>query len=183
MTAPSRLHPPEPVAFALKRGAKSFPRRSRDAVLEGRLHASRSGANRLLGAIQSGTSDFILSSLDGTMSVRVTLALTGIASTEHETVDGAIVVDWSRSLVSNGKSRVSLSQTEMRLLAALLDGDGQAVSRTHLIGRVWPDDKLASNDRENALAVYVCGLRKRLQSIGIGTALQTIRRAGYRIAI
>ena len=39
------------------------------------------------------------------------------------------------------------------------------------------------SERENALAVYVCTLRKRLAAIGLGQALQTVRGVGYRLVL
>jgi DNA-binding response OmpR family regulator len=75
-----------------------------------------------------------------------------------------------------------LSRTELRLLAALLEGEGQVMSRADLIRRVWPGDELELADRENALGVYVCSLRKRLSMIGVGSALVTVRYVGYLIS-
>lgn len=119
------------------------------------------------------------------MSARVELTIVSTAAAETECRLGStrVLIDWSRSTVSNGTRCVSLSRTELRLFAALLGGEGRAMSRASLIGRVWPDDVLPDADRENALAVYMCSLRKRLTSVGAGDALQTVRGVGYRAVL
>jgi DNA-binding winged helix-turn-helix (wHTH) protein len=71
----------------------------------------------------------------------------------------------------------------LRLLAALFDGAGKPVSRKELIARVWPSDDMPATERENALAVYVCSLRKRLAAIGAASALVTVRGHGYRLTV
>jgi len=171
-----------PAAFNPRR-KPSRTERNRDCVVDARLLTTRSATSRLLDALQSGSDEYILSSTDGRVSVRVTLSLLGVEATEHKTASGRLTVDWSRSRVSHGDSRVTLSRTELRLLAALLEGEGRPVSRATLIERVWPNDRLAIGDRENALAVYVHSLRKRLKAIGLVNALQTVRGEGYRVAL
>jgi len=162
------------------------PRRAdanRDCVVDARLLASRSATSRLLEAIQAGTDEYIISSTDGRVSIRVSLSLLGVEATEHRTANGRLTVDWSRSRVSHGDSRVTVSRTELRLLAALLEGEGEPVSRAKLIERIWPNDRLDVSDRENALGVYVHSLRKRLKVIGLGSALETVRGKGYRMGL
>ena len=56
------------------------------------------------------------------------------------------------------------------------------MSRAELIRRVWRDDTRGTRAvRENNLVVYVCSLRKRLRSIGLGSALATVRGFGYQL--
>jgi DNA-binding response OmpR family regulator len=57
------------------------------------------------------------------------------------------------------------------------------VTRAQLIERVWAGSNLRRSERENALTVYICTLRKRLSSVGLGGALHTVRRMGYRLAL
>jgi DNA-binding winged helix-turn-helix (wHTH) protein len=92
------------------------------------------------------------------------------------------VVDWSRSRISNGESRVRLTRTELRLLAALVDQEGGPVSRSELAARLWPGAS-AIDEKETGLPVYICSLRKRLAGIGLKSALQTVRGVGYRLAV
>lgn len=154
-------------------------------MLEARIEASAAGSARILKALHAGCGTFVLSAVDGQMSARVQLTVVNAAAAETEYHLGAtkVTIDWSRSTVANGSRRVSLSRTELRLLAALVGGEGRPVGRSSLISRVWPDDALPDADRENALAVYMCSLRKRLTSVGAGGALQTVRGVGYRAVL
>jgi DNA-binding response OmpR family regulator len=154
-------------------------------TLEARIDASSAASARILKALHSGCGTFVLSAVDGQMSarVRLTIVKAGAAETVYRLGQARVAVDWSQSTVANGNRRVALSRTELRLLAALLDGEGEPVSRSSLIGRVWPDEDRTAVDRENTLGVYVHSLRKRLASIGAGNALQTVRGVGYRMAL
>jgi DNA-binding response OmpR family regulator len=154
-------------------------------TLEARIDASAAASARILRALHGGCGTFVLSAVDGQMSARVQLTVvnTPAAETEYKLGSARVTVDWSRSTIASGARRVTLSRTELRLFAALVGGDGHALSRAELISRVWPDDALPDADRENALAVYMCSLRKRLTLVGAGDALQTVRGLGYRAVL
>ena len=126
--------------------------------------------------------DFVLTSGDGRLSAKVRLRLAGSGRTPHTIGGRSIFVDWSISAVEHGRSRATLSRTELRLLAALIDAGSRAMARSELIERVWPHNELPLEDRENALAVYVCCLRKRLAAVGVADAITTVRGVGYRLA-
>ena len=151
--------------------------------LNAQLDTTIAAGRRLLQQLQDGTTDFVLTAADGSMSARVRLSIEGIEPATHAVSRRGVTVDWSRAVVASGPSRVALSNTELRLLAALLEGNGAPVSRPILVERVWPADSLPIQDRENALAVYVCSLRKRLATVGLGSALETVRGVGYRISL
>ena len=149
--------------------------------LPAELQLSQRAGERLQQHVDADGGDFVLSSADGQLSVRLRLSLPREAS-EHRAGDAKVRIDWSRSTIDCGSRRVTLSRTELRLLAALFD-DGQPVERGVIIARVWPDSALSTAERENALAVYVCMLRKRLASVGLGSTLQTVRGLGYRFVL
>ncbi len=148
-------------------------------ILDVRLEMSPAASGRLVDALQGGEREFVLTSSDGHVSAPVRLSIAAVSASEHQLAGGRIVIDWSKSTIAHRECRVSLSRTELRLLAALLDSDGGPVSRAELIGRVWAGDNLDLKARENALTVYICSLRKRFVAIGLGSALQTIRNVGY----
>jgi len=159
---------------------------AQSCTLEARIDASAAASARILRALHGGCGTFVISAVDGQMSARVQLTVVNTAAAESEYKLGSarVTVDWSRSTVANGARRVSLSRTELRLFAALLGGEGHPIPRPALISRVWSeDDAVTEADRENALAVYMCSLRKRLTSIGAGDALQTVRGVGYRAVL
>lgn len=137
---------------------------------------------RLLGAVASGIEEFSVVSGDGKLAVRVRLTIDSMQVAEERLGDSQIVVDWSRGTVANGDGRVRLARMELRLLAALVERNGRPISRGQLASRLWPNANGAA-EKENGLAVYVCGLRKRLSAIGLASALQTVRGVGYRLDV
>ena len=156
---------------------------SSDEILDAKINASPRARARIVAALREGVTEFIISSIDGSVNARIHLSLAELATTEHAFPGGRMQIDWSRSTVAVEEACICLSRTELRLLAVLLDGEGKAMRRAELIARVWPQDQMTSSDRENALAVYVCNLRKRLTSIGAEDVLHTVRGVGYRLAV
>lgn len=175
------------IAAPLRRRRQSEPVSTSAQVctFEARIEASPVASARILRALHEGCGTFVLSAVNGQVSARIELTITNgaAAETDYQLGSARVTVDWSRSTVANGKRRVILSRTELRLLSALLGGEGRAMPRASLISLVWPADSVPDGDRENALAVYICSLRKRLTSIGAGDAFQTVRGVGYRAAL
>jgi DNA-binding response OmpR family regulator len=155
---------------------------ARERRVSATLMMSDAASQRLLSVLAGGTTEFRLSSADGSLMVRLRMAVSAAQAAEEHIKDG-LFVDWSRSTVSNHSNRVRLSRTEMRLLEALLHAGGTTMTRSQLIERVWAGSSLRRSERENALTVYICTLRKRLSGIGLGGALVTVRRMGYRLAL
>ena len=148
-----------------------------DAVFE----TSAAGGRRLMNALTNGVREFVLCASDGSCTTRVRLRSTRGGTTQHEIGGTPIVVDWAQGTLEREELRVSLSRTELRLFAVLLDAGERPTSRSELIGRVWPRDEMPSSEREDALAVYVCSLRKRLGVLGIESAILTVQAYGYRM--
>ena len=146
------------------------------------LMLSEGASQRLLSVLANGKSEFRLSAADGSLMLRLRLAVS-TSDTAEEHIKGSLFVDWSRSTVSKDSNRVRLSRTELRLLEALLRAEGATVTRLELIERVWSGSRLRRSERENALSVYICMLRKRLGVVGLSGALHTVRRIGYRLVV
>lgn len=149
-----------------------------EAVVE----TSGAAGRRLVDALAEGTRDFVLSATDGSISIRVRLRHAGAAKTRHSVAGRLLTADWSNAAIEHDGFRVRLSRTELRLLATLLESGSVPLSRAELIERVWPNDELPDAERENAIAVYICSLRKRLNAIGLSGAIVTMRGVGYHLA-
>lgn len=93
---------------------------------------------------------------------------------------GRLTVDWSEGAVATSTGRTLLSKTELRLLGALLADRREPMTAEELSRRVWPD---APTDARGcaALPIYVCSLRRRLASIGAGSALRIGPGFSYRL--
>src|SRR5476649_574098 len=102
------------VDYVSIRGDELRPsRRRREIVgkscsMSARLTTSTAASERLLALVGTGTESFILVSGDGRVSIRVQLSIEAIETTEHQFAEGTMVVDWGRSIVSNGESRIAL---------------------------------------------------------------------------
>ena len=71
--------------------------------------------------------------------------------------------------------RVELSKTEQRLLRALMDNAGTALTRGQLVDRIWTDG--AEYVDENALSVAVKRLRDKLEA---SKYIKTVYGIGYK---
>ncbi|HEY4219308.1 MAG TPA: winged helix-turn-helix domain-containing protein [Gemmatimonadaceae bacterium] len=154
-------------------------RRNRtDVRIAATLATTIAGDARLAAAIAAGRDQFVLTDVGGTLSVRVRVSIDGVSPSSEAiaSLDGA-VVDWNSGRIEHAGRRAMLSRTELRLLACLLDGKNEVVPHERLLRAAWPDER--PRNAANALAVYVCYLRRRLKEVGLGRAVKTLRRAGY----
>ena len=91
---------------------------------------------------------------------------------------GSLVVDpVSRSVSWDGEA-VELSPREFALLHALVTRPDTAVSKDDLLRLVWGDEQAASR---NVVEVYVGYLRRKLDAVGAGHVLRTVRGFGYLV--
>jgi two-component system, OmpR family, response regulator len=183
MGAASKAVPFTPVIMLSAAKTRDLVDSAKFRRLNASLVVSAAASDRLLQSLGEGTSDYVLASREGTVAVRVRLAVESMEATDQQLGRGTAVIDWSRAVISNGGNRVSLSRTELRLLGCLVEADGDVVPRATLIGRAWPRDQVSPVERENALAVYMCMLRKRLAAVGLRSALETVRGHGYRVVL
>jgi len=81
----------------------------------------------------------------------------------------------AHAIVVDG-SRVSLTPTEFRLLAALAARPGEVVRRAALVAAGWPDGAIV---HENTLDAYVTRLRRKLREVEAPSGIETARGVGY----
>jgi DNA-binding response OmpR family regulator len=149
--------------------------RSYDVSLPVRLSTTERGQARLLDILAGGEPEVIVAAVDGSLSVRATLARTD----RLEFTYGNLSIDWSRGSVASAVGSVTLSRTELRLLGALLEQKGAAVDYAHLMRCACPDATVEPQNSK-VLKAYVHSLRQRLAVIGAGSALVSVRGVGYR---
>jgi DNA-binding response OmpR family regulator len=93
---------------------------------------------------------------------------------------GDLVIDPARRRVSWAGQSVQLSPREFALLTALGRRAGSVLSKDELLRAAWGDEHAASR---NAVEVYVGYLRRKLDAVGAGAVLQTVRGHGYAIGV
>ena len=93
---------------------------------------------------------------------------------------GDVVINRADSSASRGDVRVELTAKELELLWILAQRDGTIVSREELLVVLWDDEEFVD---DNTLTVNVSRLRRRLDELGLGQAIETRRGQGYRLSL
>ncbi len=91
---------------------------------------------------------------------------------------GPLVIDPAARAVSWEGKPVELSPREFALLHALAVRPDTAVAKDDLLRLVWGDEQAASR---NVVEVYVGYLRRKLEAVGAGHVLRTVRGHGYLV--
>ncbi|KJK52379.1 transcriptional regulator [Lentzea aerocolonigenes] len=89
---------------------------------------------------------------------------------------GNLVIDRGLREVSWGGQDVSLSPREYAVLDVLASRAGSVVTKDELLRSVWGDEQAATR---NAVEVYVGYLRRKLEAVGGGEVVRTVRGHGY----
>ncbi|MFJ9248066.1 response regulator transcription factor [Streptomyces sp. NPDC101776] len=92
---------------------------------------------------------------------------------------GDLVLDAVRHTVDVRDTRVDLTPTEFRLLAALMAASGGIVSRRDLIRAAWPE---GARVHDNTLDQYLTRLRRKLREAGSTHTIGTARGVGHRLS-
>nr|CEL19053.1 response regulator receiver [Kibdelosporangium sp. MJ126-NF4]CTQ95145.1 response regulator receiver [Kibdelosporangium sp. MJ126-NF4] len=89
---------------------------------------------------------------------------------------GELVVDRASRQVSMAGEPISLSPREFAVLDVLASRAGSVVTKDELLRAVWGDEQAATR---NAVEVYVGYLRRKLEAVGAGSVVRTVRGHGY----
>jgi DNA-binding response OmpR family regulator len=144
------------------------------------LSLSSSALARLL-TVSGSEADWILSSMDGSTTVRVRLAVSSVSGATLP-IGRGVELDFARATVSANGRQVALTRMELRLLGALLEQAPEPATKAQLVARLWPSAKL-TRETEGALAVWVCALRRRFAALGVTDAIRTVRTTGYGLGL
>jgi DNA-binding response OmpR family regulator len=148
------------------------------------LSARGSTGDRILG-LSEGADDYLAKPFSpAELVVRVRTILrrterTTAPSGEFELVCGDLVVDAARHRATIAGRDIGLSALELRLLWALLDADGRALTRDQLLDAIHGTGEGDVLDR--AIDVYIKRLREKLgDDPGMPRYVETVRGVGYR---
>ena len=93
---------------------------------------------------------------------------------------GPIVFDTNQEQLFLNGNQISVSQRAIALLSALVDANGQAVSKQDLMEKAWPGMIVEDGN----LTVQIASLRKALGSDAAGNDwIITVPRVGYRLIL
>jgi DNA-binding response OmpR family regulator len=91
---------------------------------------------------------------------------------------GQLDVERARRQVRWAGALVPLSPREFAVLDVLVGHAGSVVTKDELLRAVWGDEQAATR---NAVEVYVGYLRRKLDAVGAGDVLRTVRGHGYLV--
>jgi DNA-binding response OmpR family regulator len=89
---------------------------------------------------------------------------------------GALVVDRAIREVRWREEPVAFSPREFALLEVLVGRAGTVVTKDELLRAVWGDEQAATR---NVVEVYVGYVRRKLEAVGAGALVRTVRGHGY----
>jgi two-component system phosphate regulon response regulator PhoB len=99
---------------------------------------------------------------------------------QERLVAGALSLDPATHRVTVGDAEVHLGPTEYRLLRFLLARPERVHSRAQLLDQVWGDQVYIE---ERTVDVHIRRLRAALGPVGQSDLIETVRGAGYRLAV
>ena len=111
--------------------------------------------------------------------VRATLRRAGAEAMRQRLRIGELEVERARKQVRWGGADLGLSPREFAVLNVLVGQAGAVVTKDELLRAVWGDEQAATR---NVVEVYVGYLRRKLDAVGAGDLLQTVRGHGYLVS-
>lgn len=130
-----------------------------------------------LGATDYLPKPFSLEELIARVRAQLRRRRVGNGSHEHVLRAGALTLDLNRRQARMDDRVVDLSDREFRLLHELAVHPGEVLSRERLLASVWG---YHFDSRSNVVEVCIRRLRTKL---GPNPPIQTVRQAGYRLAV
>ena len=93
---------------------------------------------------------------------------------------GDLTLHLTSRTVERAGADVKLTAREFELLAYLMRHPGQVLSRSQILNSVWGYDH---DPGTNVLDVYMSYLRSKLRLGSDDAPIETVRNAGYRLAV
>ena len=142
------------------------------------LTARDSVSDRLSG-FGAGGDDYLVKPFDVKELVARLRALLKRSAGDDTLVAGTLRLDPAAHVAQSGGSRVSLTPTEFRLLAALAARPGEALRRRELREAAWPSGGVV---HDNTLDAHLARLRRKLREVPDAPEIKTVHGIGYSLS-
>lgn len=144
--------------------------------------SSASDNMNIVMAVNMGGDDFIAKPFDlEVLAAKVQAVLRRTYAFHNQTMllehNGVILNMTDMSLECRGR-KTELSKNEFRILQALFEEAGKAVSRERIMKKLWDDECFVD---DNTLTVNINRLRKKLEAEGIRDLIVTKKGVGYQL--
>ncbi|MEK3732986.1 MULTISPECIES: response regulator transcription factor [unclassified Paenibacillus] len=143
--------------------------------------SSRDHPTDMVMSMQLGADDFIQKPFHFEVLIaKIQATLRRVYNYNTERIDlrtwrGA-TVEYVKNTMTNEAGTVELTKNEMYILKMLIERKNQIVRREELIQSLWDNEQFVS---DNTLTVNVNRLRKKLESIGLASFIETKVGQGY----
>jgi two-component system response regulator MprA len=139
---------------------------------------ARDAVTDRLSGFSAGGDDYLTKPFHFDELVARLRALLRRSGADPATTVGALRLDPVTHAVSAGLTRVALTPTEFRVLAALAARPGAVVRRRDLVRAAWPEGAIV---HDNTLDQYVARLRRKLRGLPQDVTIATAHGVGYRL--
>lgn len=96
----------------------------------------------------------------------------------EEMTFGDLTLDRSNYILKSKKGKIELNNKEFQLIEYLFLNHKQVLSSEKIMDRIWG---LESESEINVVWVNISSLRKKIEAIGSGAQIKSIRGVGYKI--
>jgi len=130
-------------------------------------------------ALESGANDYLKKPFAfEELLARIRVLLRDKEGAQNVFEKDDIILDTEAHQVTKGSVPVELTQKEFALLEYLLRNKGKVCRRTRIIEKIWD---IHFDKDTSVIDVFINSLRKKLDTAGKESFIQTVRGVGYRV--
>ena len=154
--------------------------RSRDAEVPVIVLSALGEIDDKVELLDQGANDYLVKPFAfAELAARVRASTRGSQMSSRVLTVGDVTLDTRTRVVRRGEGRpIDLPSREFALLEYLMRHADQVMSRQQLLDSVWGID---FDPGSNVVDVYVGYLRRKLDTPGVASVIETVRGAGYRV--